>query len=68
MFDKVTVDVDGQEITLNLCATTQGTFVSFRNCYTQCYVGYEFDEMIDAYIEHLRKIAQEMRKGEQYDN
>lgn len=68
MFDKVTVDVDGREITLNLCTTTQGTFVSFRNCYTQCYVGYEFDEMIDAYIEHLRKIAQEMRKGEQYDN
>jgi len=30
MFSEVTVDVDGQEITLNLCATTQGTFVSIK--------------------------------------
>lgn len=61
MFSEVTVDVDGQEITLNLCATTQGTFVSFRNCYTQCYVGYDFDEMIEAYIQHLRSIAEGLR-------
>jgi hypothetical protein len=61
MFSEVTVDVDGQEITLNLCATTQGTFVSFRNCYTQRYVGYDFDEMIEAYIEHLRNIAESLR-------
>lgn len=64
MFDKVTVDIDGQKVDLNLCRTTHGTFVSLKNCYSMCYVGYEFDEMIDAYIEHLRKIAQEMRKGE----
>lgn len=64
MPSKVTVCVNGQEVTLSLHTTTQGTFVSLQNCYSMCYVGYEFDEMIDAYIEHLRKIAQEMRKGE----
>lgn len=61
MPSKVTVNVNGQEITLNLRTTTQGTFVSLRNCYAVCYNGYDFDEMIETYIEHLRKIAQEMR-------
>ena len=62
MPSKVTVNVNGQEITLNLRTTTQGTFVSLRNCYAVCYNGYDFDEMIEAYIEHLREIAQKNEK------
>lgn len=61
MPSKVTVNVNGQEITLNLRATTQGTFVSLHNCYAVCYNGYDFDEMIEAYIEHLREIARNSR-------
>lgn len=62
MFKDIVVEVNGQEIPLHLCFTTHGTFVSIKNCYSKCYVGYDYDEMIDDYIDYLRSVAKSLNR------